>query len=435
MTKTLAMTDDPLFRVCAEELAALSNAFEFDVLIVGAGMVGSALAAALRHTSLKVGLIDARETATRLGADGRSSALALGTVQLLDQIGAWDVMKNLGVSPIHQIQVSDGEFPQVARLGRQEIRAEALGYVVENQVTQTGLLQILADSNAIAWICPAQVESIHPHTDHIQVQVRQGEIHTSLKARLLVGADGVHSRVRQLAQMPVSSWGYGQVCMVVTVTTENPHHQTAYERFQPSGPFAILPMTDPATSSASHLSCVVWTIRQEDREPLLSLPDADFIQAIAPSFGPQLGQILTVSPRACYTPMRLNCHTYTAARLALVGDAAHCTHPVGGQGVNLGMRDVVALANVLIQADLDKQDPGCAEGLRRYQRWRQLDNRGVLLATDLANRLFSNTWLPCQWSRRLGLIGLDRILPIKQFLMRQAMGIAPYHPRLQNSFF
>ncbi len=402
---------------------------EYDVLIVGAGMVGSTLAAALSHTPLRVGLIEARDLTIGPGPDGRASALALGTMTMLQQIGAWEMMALLGVSPIHRIQVSDGGFQGMAQLRSTDINVDALGYIVENRVTQAGLYRQIQTSDRVQVICPAVVDRIEAHSDAIYARIQPSQDDLDpviLKASLLVGADGSRSRIRELAGVTCSNRPYRQICVVTTVITEQPHQQVAYERFQPSGPFAILPMTDPEHQGQSHRSCVVWTLREQDREWIMGLEDPEFIAAMMPSFGSQLGAIRSVSPRACYQPRCLHSHQYVSNRVALVGDAAHSTHPVGGQGVNMGMRDVALLASLLSEAP----DPGSLSLLTHYNQARRLENAGVLFGTDTANRLFSNEWLPLQWSRRLGLVGLGWVPPVKYWIMRQAMGIAFYQPRL-----
>lgn len=411
-------------------IAASAQLPEFDVVIVGAGMVGSTLAAALAQTSVRVGLIEARDLSQGMGPDGRASALALGTVRMLDQIGAWPTIHSLGVSPIHQIQVCDGDRLGLCHLNREAIQEPALGYIVENRVTQQGVAEVIGAAPNIQVISPARVHGFVSQGDHVQVDLVTPAGIRSLQGQLLVAADGGRSPLRSLAGIPVWGWGYGQACVVTTVITERSHQQVAYERFHPSGPFAILPMTDPLHPESPRRSCVVWTIRSEDREQLMGLSDPEFIAALSTSFGSQLGPIQSVSPRACYTPRRQHSCSYIGSRLALVGDAAHSTHPVGGQGVNLGMRDVAVLASLVIQAHGQAQDLGGRELLRRYQRLRRWENEGVLLGTDLANRAFSNRILPLRWLRRLGLQGLDRMLWPKQVLMRQAMGIAPYQPQL-----
>lgn len=406
--------------------AAKPRRLDFEVVIAGAGMVGSTLAAALGQAGIRVGLIEGRDLSQGVGADGRASALALGTARILQRIGVWPLMEAWGVSPIHRIQVSDGESPWMAQLCRETLQAPALGYVVENQITQKALLQRIRECPSVTLFSPAQVQSFSPAADHIRVELAQEGSRQTLRAALLVIADGARSRLREQAGIPLSRWGYGQVCIVSTLTHEHPHRQVAYERFQASGPFAILPTPDP------HRSCVVWTVRQADRDWLMGLSEAEFLQAIRPWFGSQLGALLAASPRACYQPQRAHAQTYIGSRLALVGDAAHTTHPLGGQGANLGMRDVAALAALLIEAKMAGRDPGDPALLQAYERCRRPENALVLFATDAANRLFSNRSWPLLVLRRLGLWGLEVLPLLKPALMRQAMGIRPHQPQLQQ---
>lgn len=406
--------------------AAKPRRLDFEVVIAGAGMVGSTLAAALGQAGIRVGLIEGRDLSQGVGADGRASALALGTARILQRIGVWPLMEAWGVSPIHRIQVSDGESPWMAQLCREMLQAPALGYVVENQITQKALLQRIRECPSVTLFSPAQVQSFSPAADHIRVELAQEGSRQTLRAALLVIADGARSRLREQAGIPLSRWGYGQVCIVSTLTHEHPHQQVAYERFQASGPFAILPTPDP------HRSCVVWTVRQADRDWLMGLSEAEFLQAIRPWFGSQLGALLAASPRACYQPQRAHAQTYIGSRLALVGDAAHTTHPLGGQGANLGMRDVAALAALLIEAKMAGRDPGDPALLKAYERCRRPENALVLFATDAANRLFSNRSWPLLVLRRLGLWGLEVLPLLKPALMRQAMGIRPHQPQLQQ---
>jgi 2-octaprenyl-6-methoxyphenol hydroxylase len=402
---------------------------DFDVLIVGAGMVGMTLAASLKDTSLKVGLVEAKDAGTKaIQDDGRASAIALGSVQILDQAGAWRAMQELGVSPIHQVKISDQGFPQDITLHREDLEVEALGYVVENWVTEKALRQVLFQGSGVDWFCPAVVEAIAPHPDYVEVMLNQtGESH-QLTTRLLVGADGKQSAIRQWAGIPITGWAYDQVLIVCTITTEFSHHQTGYERFHTTGPFAILPMTPSPDSPDCHRCCVVWTARVEEKDLLMGLDDEAFIQAMTPRLSPELGRVLSVSPRFCYAPRRQNANRYFGDRLVLIGDAAHATHPVGGQGFNMGARDAAHLAEMLRRAHIQGHDLGDSALLARYDQQRRLDNETVLLGTDLANRLFSNDWLPLQALRRLALLGVDQIAPVKQLFLRYAMGLAEQQP-------
>lgn len=403
---------------------------DYDVLVVGAGMIGSTLVAALTQTNVRVGWIEAEEQV--FGSDGRSSALALGTAEILKQLQVWPLMEKMGVSPIDRIRISDGSSTQTCELYAADIQKQALGYVVDNQLTQTALRQVIQPFPQIQAICPARVKAIDPQDSFIAVTIDHQGQEQILRAQLILAADGSRSLLRDLAGISKTTWEYNQVCIVSTVTTEYPHQQVAYERFQPSGPFAILPMTAGSNPTQnSHRSCVVWTAPAHDRDRILSLSEADFLKAMAPSFGSQLGELTSASRPQSYVPRRLHSHRYVALRFALVGDAAHSTHPVGGQGVNMGMRDVAVLASLLSYAHQQGDDLGHASLLCRYERSRWLENQGILLATDVANRLFSNTCLPLAWGRRLALQSLNHLDPIRHLLMRQAMGVAPYQARLQ----
>lgn len=401
---------------------------DYDVLIVGGGMVGLSLAAALRQTPLRIGIVE-RSDRQHPSQDTRASAIAFGSAQILDQIGVWQTMQTLGVAPIHRVVVSDQGFSRTATLRREDLGVPALGYVVENQVTETALAQVVAASR-VQWLRPAQVANITSYISHLQVELEhRGELR-SVSARLVVGADGRQSWVRQWAKIPFSDRDYQQVLIVCTILTEEAHRQTAYERFHRSGPFAILPMVAPPDQPQAHRSCIVWTAPAHERDHLLGLDDA-LIETLAPRISPELGRVLSVSPRVCYTPRCQHSRAYRAHRLVLVGDAAHATHPVGGQGLNMGLRDAAVLAALLNQTL--KIDPGDAALLHQYQQQRQSDNATVLWGTDFANRLFSNGWWPLQGLRHLGLMGIEHIPPLKRQLMRYAMGLAENHPQAVGS--
>lgn len=417
--------------MCAVELR---QATDYDVLIVGAGMVGLSLAAALSRSSLRVGLIEAQSPEEKAAMDdGRASAIALGSVQILDHIGAWTFIQALGAAPIHQVWISDEGFDPVTVLRREEAQVEALGYVVENWVTMAGLRQAIATTTTVAQHCPAEVVAVAPRAQFQEVTVNQQGNTQTITTQLLVGADGRQSPLRTWSHIPVAGWDYDQALVVCTVTTEHSHQNTGYERFHHSGPFAILPMVAPADAPAMHRCCVVWTVKTADLPGIMQMDDADFITALMPRMSPDLGQILSVSPRASYHPRRQNAERYFGDRLALIGDAAHSTHPIGGQGLNMGLRDVAVLAGLLISAHIQGHDLGHPDLLHRYQQERRQDNETVLLGTDLANRLFSNTWLPLQGLRRLALLGIDHVPLLKQPFMQYAMGLASHHPTLVGS--
>jgi len=399
---------------------------EFDVLIVGAGMVGLSLAVALGRTALKVGVIEAKSLSDQAAQDdGRASAIALGSAQILDHLGVWRSLLALGASPVHTIQISDEGYDRVTTLRREDMQVEALGYIVENRATTAALVDQLSRCSNIHWMRPAMLASLEYQAGAIAATVHQGDHTHHYTAQVIIGADGRQSGVRRWAHLPLREWAYDQVLVVSTLTTEQPHQHIGYERFHASGPLAILPMVSPLSSPDHHRCCVVWTVPKKQQPMIRGLSDAEFIAALRPYLSPHLGQVLSVSPRAYYAPRRQHAQQYVAPRIALIGDAAHATHPVGGQGFNMGLRDVAMLAPLLSQAHLQGRDLGDERWLRRYQQQRHGDNETVLFGTDLANRLFSTSALPLQGLRHLALLGIDRIPALRHQFLRYAMGVAP----------
>ncbi|MFM7600513.1 MAG: UbiH/UbiF/VisC/COQ6 family ubiquinone biosynthesis hydroxylase [Pseudanabaena sp.] len=402
----------------------------FDVLIVGAGMVGASLACALgdkncaANLDLKVGIIEANGNFLRgeFTADGRASAIAYGSSQIWQNIGVWGGMQRRGVTPMHVIQVSEGDLPYQVQLRREDMGQEALGYIVENSVTLAALWEFARECPNLELICPAKILDIEEVTDRnvMRVKISSDIGEQYLETKLLVGADGGRSLVRQLANIAIDQRPYAQTCIVTTIQSEKPHHNFAHERFQPSGPFAILPL-------GSDRACIVWTATTKETPHLLALDDSTFLQELTQRFGhplmEKLGKIQVISrERANYVPRWMHSQTYIQPRLAIIGDAAHTTHPIAGQGMNLGIRDVNALAKVLKAAHQNQEDLGVIAVLKRYEAKRKWDNLGVILLTDISNRLFSNHNWFFKVLRRFGLL-LLQISPLKRILMYFMMGL------------
>lgn len=402
----------------------------FDVLIVGAGMVGASLACALgdkncaENRNLKVGIIEGNGNFLRgeFTSDGRASAIAYGSSQIWQNIGVWGGMQSRGVTPMHVIQVSEGDSAFQVQLRREDMGQDALGYIVENSVTLASLWDFAQDCDNLELICPAKILDIEYVSDRNIMRVKiSSEIGDQyLETKLLVGADGGRSLVRQLANIEISERQYAQTCIVTTIKSENPHQNFAYERFQPSGPFAILPLD-------SNRSCIVWTATKEETPALLALDEVTFLQELTKRFGlplmHKLGSIKVESrERANYVPRWMHSKTYIQHRVVLIGDAAHTTHPIAGQGMNLGIRDVNALANVLKIAHQNHEDLGAIAVLNRYESRRKWDNLSVIWLTDISNRLFSNQNWFLKVIRRLGLL-LLQISLLKRILMYFMMGL------------
>ncbi len=407
----------------------------FDVLIVGAGMVGASLACALgdkqsgqnaiaTNCHLKVGIIESNGNFLHgeFTADGRASAIAYGSSQIWQNIGVWGGMKQRGVTPMHMIQVSEGDLPYQVQLRREDVGQEALGYIVENSVTLVSLWEFARECPNLELICPAKILDIEYDSDRDVMRVKiSSEIGEQyLETKLLVGADGGRSQVRQLANIAIEERQYEQTCIVTTIKSERSHQNFAYERFQPSGPFAILPL-------GSDRACIVWTATKEETPALLALDEATFLQELTKRIGQplieKLGKVTLESrDRANYVPRWMHSKTYVQPRLVLIGDAAHTTHPIAGQGMNLGIRDMNALANVLRTAHQNHEDIGAIAILNRYQARRKWDNLGVIWLTDISNRIFSNHNWFFKVLRRFGLLMLQ-ISPLKRILMYFMMGL------------
>jgi len=409
--------------------------FDGEVLIVGGGMVGLTLAAALGGAGLAVALVDAAPEAARLdpGYDGRASAIAHGSQRMLAAIGAWSGMAG-EAEPILDIRVSDGDARgRVSRfflhydhrmLAATGGEAPPFGHIVENRITRRALLYRLAGLPSVLRLAGERLGPVAHEAGRVVASLADGR---QVAARLLIAADGRDSPLRQAAGIGVTRWDYPQASLVCTVGHELPHQGVAHEHFLPAGPFALLPMTDDADG---HRSSLVWTERRGLADAMLGLDDRAFAGELRHRFGDSLGELRVRGRRWAHPLSLLHAARYVDRRLALVGDAAHAIHPIAGQGLNLGLRDVAALAEAIVDARRLGLDIGDAPVLDRYQRWRRFDNVLLAAMTDGLNRLFSNDVVPLRLARDLGLAAVDRLPPLKRFLMRHAMGVTGELPRL-----
>lgn len=392
-----------------------------DVIIAGGGLVGLTLALALSGAGLRVCVVDAAAPAEMRAAafDGRVSSIAQGSMRVLDGIGVWSRMA-AAAQPILEIRVSDGDAPLFLHYDHADVGDAPLGYIVENRVTRAALLEATAAAPNLVHLAPRTVATIAPGKAGVVARLSDG---TTIAARLAVGADGRNSRVRTGAGIRATAWDYPQVGIVCTVAHERPHRGIAHERFLPAGPFAILPMLGDRSS-------LVWTERRPLARAMVALDEAAFTAEMARRFGDFLGRLEVVGPRWSYPLALSHADSYLAERLALVGDAAHAIHPIAGQGFNLGIRDVAALAEVVVDAHRLGLDIGRADVLARYQRWRRFDTVLLIAVTDGLNRLFSNDVSPVRLARALGLAAVNRMPPVKRLFMRHAMGLVGELPRL-----
>jgi 2-octaprenyl-6-methoxyphenol hydroxylase len=394
-----------------------------DVVIVGGGLVGGTLACALAEGGLSTVVVETGTLAAMLDDrfDGRASAISLTSRRLLDAIGLWPAMA-AEATPMRHIRVTEGASPLHLHYDHRDVGDEPFGHMVENRHYRRALYERVRELEAVTFIAPARAISVDRTDAGVEVLLEGG---ARVCARLAVGAEGRNSRLREEAGIRVSGWSYRQVGIVCTVEHEHPHGFVAHERFLPAGPFAILPLK-------GNRSSIVWTERAERAPAIMALDDAGFTNEVARRFGDFLGRLTIIGPRWSY-PLSLQfAEKAVAPRLALVGDAIHAMHPIAGQGLNMGLRDVAALSEVLAEARLLGLDLGADDVLARYQRWRRFDNTLMLALTDGLNRLFEIDVAPVRLARDLGLAAVNAMPPVKRFFMRHAMGMVGELPRLMR---
>jgi 2-octaprenyl-6-methoxyphenol hydroxylase len=396
----------------------------FDVMIAGAGYVGLAIAVSLRSArpGLRVLVVDAAPEGV-WQRDGRASAIAAAAARMLRQLGCWDEIAP-DAQPITEMVITDSRTSDPVRpvfltFGGEATPGEPFAHMIMNRAL-TGALRRRADELGVDIIQEMAVESFEVDPAAVTVRLAGDGF---CRTRLLIAADGVRSRLRDMAGIRIVHWEYGQSGIVCTVAHERPHNGRAEEHFLPAGPFATLPLK-------GNRSSIVWTERTEDAERLVAEDDLVFEHELEQRFGLRLGEIRVEGPRRAW-PLGLTlARDFVRPRFALAGDAAHGIHPIAGQGLNLGFKDAAALAEVLVEADRLGEDIGALDVLQRYERWRRFDTVQMGVTTDLLNRLFSNDFTPLRAIRDLGLGIVDRMPGMKGFFVRQASGLTSGTPRL-----
>jgi 2-octaprenyl-6-methoxyphenol hydroxylase len=402
-----------------------------EVIIAGGGMVGLSLGLALASAGLEVVVVDREDPANLQDAthDGRGSAIAFGSQQVLESLGVWQKLADKA-APIRDIRVTDGQVgrpvpPLFLHYDSEMLGLGPLGFIVENTWLRRALHARSAEVAELRLLAPAEIATIDRAAGAVTVSLKDGR---EIRAALLVGAEGRRSPSREDAGIGVTAWDYDQSGIVCTIGHELPHEDVAHEHFLPSGPFAVLPLTDDA--DGTHRSSIVWTEMRDLAPRMMALDDAAFSAEIMRRFGDSLGEIRVLGRRWCYPLSLQHAERYSDRRLALIGDAAHGIHPIAGQGLNLGIRDVAALAECIVDARRLGLDIGGPQVLARYERWRRFDNMMLIAVTDGLNRLFSNDLPPLRLVRDLGLAAVNRIDPLRRLFMRHAMGIVGDLPRL-----
>ncbi|MGB5304621.1 MAG: UbiH/UbiF/VisC/COQ6 family ubiquinone biosynthesis hydroxylase [Gammaproteobacteria bacterium] len=388
---------------------------QFDVIVIGGGIVGATAACALGREGLTVALVEARAPGTAADEsprDARMYAVTRASERIFTALGVWDAIAAQGISEFREMEVWDAGGAGRIHFDAAELGEPYLGCIIEPRLMQSALTQQLAGLAGVELFCPARFRSIAITAESAEIVLQEGQ---TLSAKLVIAADGPQSRVREQVGISVRTHDYRQRSLVALVSTERPHQDTAWQRFLPGGPLAFLPMHDGRCS-------IVWTRPADTVDALLALDEADFHAALGQAFDYRLGRITASELRQAYPLRRLHADHYVSARVALVGDAAHAIHPLAGQGVNLGLLDAATLAEVVTAAWRAGRDPGMLQVLRRYERWRRGDNLLMMAAMDGLNRLFSNAQPPLQWARNLGLALMNRAGPARRALMRHAMG-------------
>ncbi len=424
------MTVATLGRMDNPPWAALSRHMEFDtdIAVVGGGLNGPALAIALAQTGLRVTLIDALAIKTRknTGFDGRSYALALTSTRLLQGIGVWDAVQ-AQAQPMLEIKVTDGRAgdgpsPMFMHFDHAEIEEGPMGFMVEDRHLRRALLKAVAASPQITQMNGQTVVEQRADTSGITLALATGK---TLRARVTVGADGRTSGTGERAGIKRIGWDYGQTALVCALQHELPHQGIAHQFFMPPGPLAVLPLT-------GNRSSIVWSETTQNAAAINTLSDADYLDVLRPRFGSFLGKISLSGQRFTY-PLSLSlAHEMIAPRVALLGDAAHGVHPIAGQGLNAGLRDVAALAEVMADTQRRGEDIGSDAALARYQEWRRFDNTTLALATDSFNRLFSNDNALIRMARDIGMAAVNALPGLRRGFIREAAGLTGDLPRLMR---
>ncbi|MCA8907101.1 MAG: UbiH/UbiF/VisC/COQ6 family ubiquinone biosynthesis hydroxylase [Rhodospirillaceae bacterium] len=395
------------------------------VLIVGAGLAGASLAAALGSVGVATVLIDRDPPDQRLDpkADGRTTAVSLASRRVLEAAGVWQGVADRA-SPIWSIQISDHASPAAMDYDHRDVGEEPFGHIVDNQLLRRAQLDRLAELPSVTVLAPAALDTLERTSATATARLADG---TEIRAELVVGADGRGSTVRRSAGIEVMSWRYNQTAIACCMSHELPHNGMALEHFMPGGPFAVLPMID--REDGSHRSSIVWTERPDRAKAMAALDEAAFSRELQWRVGDHLGRVALSGGRWTYPLGVLHAKRYTDTRLALISEAAHAIHPIAGQGLNMGFRDIATLAELVVDRARLGLDAGAPDLLRAYERWRLFDNVSLVAITDGLNRLFSNRSLALRGVRGAGLSVVGRISPLKKVFMRHAMGLMGDLPR------
>jgi len=396
-----------------------------DLAIVGGGIVGATLAAALKRSGLKIIIIEARSL-SEAAAKTQAYAFSPLSSRIYEGIGIWEkIVPQVG--KYTNISLSDADYIQQVKFGTKDLPGKHLGYVAQHNIVLSTLQEHLADCANVSWICPGKVVNVISEATLSIIEVDLENSRQFIKTKLVVGADGARSQIRSLAEIKTRGWKYWQSCIAFTIKHTAAENNTAFERFWPSGPMGILPLPN------NHCQ-IVWTHPHAEAKALSETDVETFLAKLDIYTGGVLGKLELVSDRLVFPVQLMQCDRYIKSRFALVGDAAHCCHPVGGQGLNLGIRDAASLAQVLQSAHQQGQDIGTIKVLKRYEGWRKIENLAILGFTDMLDRMFSNNWLPIVGLRRFGLILMSYLKPLKILALKLMTGLLGRTPKLAQRY-
>lgn len=410
-------------------MTSSESELDYDLVIIGGGMVGASLACALGNHPLKIAMVEAysQEMNTPPSYDDRAIALSYGTSQIFRTLGIWDQLSSK-VTSIKHIHVSDRGHMGVTRIDHGEQNVDALGYVITARDLGQVLYNTFTDYNNLHMLKPAQLTELSFSDNQADAIITFNQDSPDaetkvLGTKLLVAADGGNSSVRQLLNIDAQQFDYQQTAITANISVSQAHNNVAYERFTTQGPLALLPMQDQRCS-------LVWTRQSDNVESIMAMPDQEFLQQLQAEFGGRLGQFTQVGKRSTYPLKLLKANAQVQKRVALIGNAAHTLHPIAGQGFNLGMRDVATLAQIIVEEQKAERDIGLLGALQPYQQWRQQDHQRIIGFTDNLVKIFSNRFAPLALARNLGLVATDVIPPLKHLLAKHTMGMAGKLPKL-----
>ena len=399
---------------------------QFDIAIIGAGIAGASLAVALSGEGLSIALIEAQPLDTAIlptdcslqNFDPRVSALTPRSRALLERLGAWQSIADYRYCAYHHMTVWDAQGTGEIEFDRAEVKLPELGHIVENRVITRALLARVEAAPDIRLLHPVALSTCtRLSSSRMLLELEDGGV---LEADLLVAADGALSRVRTMMAFESREWDYGHHAIVATVEVARSHENTAWQRFLPTGPLALLPLP---SEDGRHYCSIVWSLQEHLVDDLLALEDQSFCAALERAIEGRVGTVIGSTKRLAFPLRQRHAVDYVQPGVALVADAAHTIHPLAGQGINLGLQDIAVLAEEILAGHARGVSPGQLELLRRYQRRRKGDNLLMMTAMDSFKRLFEQQSLPLRWLRNAGMRVVGQIQPLKQQLLRHAMGL------------